>query len=70
MRFLVGMFFGFLLWCFVWFVIPDGILPFGSWHYEGDQIVIDDFFGSIGKVIGFFALPIIGGIAAKNENNF
>lgn len=66
----MGMLFGFGLWYLVWYVIPEGFLPFASWHYEGNQLVVDDLLGSIGKVIGFFAMPIIGGVVATSEDRY
>jgi hypothetical protein len=70
MKFLIGMVLGFGLWFVLWYIVPSWIFDYSSWHYEGDKLVIDSFFGAIGKVVGLFALPIMGGFAVKNSGDF
>ena len=68
MKTFIGAVLGLAAWYVLWFIVPPGFFMFGEpFHYEGNAIVIDDFFGLIGMVVGFFVLPIIGAQVAKGE---
>ena len=55
---------GLLVWYFVWFINPLGILGDFPYHYEDGAFVIDHFFGLTGMVISFFVLPGLGAFFA------
>ena len=63
---LIGAGAGLLVWYFVWFINPLGILGDFPYHFEDGALVIDHFFGLTGMVIGFFALPGIGAYIASD----
>jgi len=71
---LVGAGFGFVVWFFVWFINPFGILGEFPFHYEQGALVIDHPFGLLGMIIGFFVLPFGGAYVTtdkyKNSNRY
>lgn len=61
--FLVGGTLGYVVWLVIW----SPLMVFYSgypepWEFQGGSLVINDFFGALGKIIGFFVLPIAGGV--------
>lgn len=56
---------GLVLWWVLWYpLVAIGVFP-DAWHHENGEIVIDDLWLAIGKVVGLPAIPVALGLVAR-----